>query len=69
MRVLRIAGVIAAFAVLLVGTALVFQAFDRVSHSASDTLRPFIITMAPVWLVAVAAAWVLLRPPTSSRDA
>lgn len=69
MRVLRIAGVIAAFSVLLVGTVLVFEAFDRVSHSASDTLRPFIITMAPVWLVAIAAAWVLLRPLTSSRDA
>ncbi|HEX6799018.1 MAG TPA: hypothetical protein VF116_15015 [Ktedonobacterales bacterium] len=69
MRVFRIAGVIAAFSVLLVGTVLVFEAFDRVSHSASDTLRPFIITMAPVWLVAIAAAWVLLRPPVSSRDA
>lgn len=68
MRVLRIVGAIAAFAVLLVGTALVFEAFDRVSHSASDTLRPFIITMAPVWLVAVAAAWVLLRSPASSGD-
>lgn len=68
MRVCRIAGVIVAFAVLLVGTALVFEAFDRVSHSASDTLRPFIITMAPIWLVAVAAGWVLLRPPASSRD-
>ena len=69
MRALRIVGVIAAFVVLLVGTALVFEAFDRVSHSASDTLRPFIITITPVWLVAVAAAWVLLRSPASSRDA
>ena len=68
MRTLRIAGVIAAFAVLLVGTVLVFAAFDRVSHSASDTLRPFIITMAPVWLVALAAGWILLRSPASSRD-
>ena len=68
MHALRIAGLIVAFAVLLVGTALVFAAFDRVSHSASDTLRPFIITMAPVWLVAVAAALVLLRPPASSRE-
>lgn len=69
MRALRLAGVIAAFALLLVGTALVFAAFDRVSHSASDTLRPFIITMAPVWAVAVAAAWVLLRRPAPRRDA
>ena len=69
MRGLRTASVIAAFVVLLVGTVLVFEAFDRVSHSASDTLRPFIITMAPVWLVAVAAAWVLLRSPASSPEA
>ncbi len=50
-----------AFAVLLFGTVLVFQAFDRTSNSASDTIRPFVITMAPVWAVAVAAARVLLR--------
>lgn len=61
MRRRVVASVIAAGAVLLVGTALVFEAFDRTSHSASDTLRPFIITMAPVWAVALAAAWVLLR--------
>jgi hypothetical protein len=61
MRTLRIAGVVIAFAVLLVGTVLVFAAFDRSSHSASDTLRPFIITMAPVWAVAIAGAWAWLR--------
>ncbi|HEY7779398.1 MAG TPA: hypothetical protein VIC85_04215 [Ktedonobacterales bacterium] len=68
MRGLRIAGLIVAFALLLFGTVLVFGAFDRTSHSASDTLRPFLITMAPVWAVAVAAAWVLLRSPASPRD-
>ena len=46
--------------VLMYGTALVFLAFDRDSHSASDTLRPFIITMAPVWVIAIAGARVLL---------
>jgi len=46
---------------LAAGTVLVFRAFDRGSHSASDTLRPFVLTMAPVWAVAVAAARVLLR--------
>lgn len=46
---------------LILGTALVFRAFDRDSHSASDTLRPFMLTMAPVWVVAVAATRVLLR--------
>jgi len=50
-----------AFVVLLFGTVLVFEAFDRNSHSASDTIRPFVITMAPVWAVAIAAARVLLR--------
>ena len=52
-----------AFVVLLIGTVLVFQAFDRNSNSASDTIRPFVITMAPVWAVAIAAARVLLRKP------
>lgn len=46
---------------LLSGTVLVFRAFDMHSHSASDTLRPFTITMTPVWIVGVAAARVLLR--------
>jgi hypothetical protein len=46
---------------LLLGTALVFRAFDSHSHSASDTLRPFVLTMAPVWIVSLAAARVLLR--------
>lgn len=46
---------------LLLGTAAVFRAFDLHSHSASDTLRPFVLTMAPVWIVGIAAARVLLR--------
>jgi len=50
-----------AFVFLLYGTVAVFEAFDRVSHSNSDTIRPFIITMAPVWALAIAAATVLLR--------
>ena len=65
-RSVRLVGVIVAFLVLLFGTILVFQAFDRTSHSASDTLRPFIITMFPVWLVAIAGAWALLRNPSST---
>jgi hypothetical protein len=69
MRIVRIAGVITAFVLLLVGTVMVFTAFDRVSHAASDTLRPFVITMAPVWAIALCAAWVMLRVPASSRDA
>ena len=54
-------GLAIGLALLLYGTVLVFLAFDRQSHSASDTLRPLVITMAPVWIVAVAAAMVLLR--------
>ena len=45
---------------LLTGTVLVFRAFDAHSDSASDTLRPFLLSMLPVWAVAVAAARVLL---------
>jgi uncharacterized membrane protein YphA (DoxX/SURF4 family) len=48
-------------ALLLVGTVLVFHAFDAHSHSASDTLRPFVITMGLVWAVAIAAARLVLR--------
>jgi len=55
--------VIVGFVLLVIGTVMVFMAFDRDSHSASDTIRPFVITMAPVWVVAVAAAIVVLRPP------
>ena len=54
-----------AFVVLLYGTVAVFEAFDRVSHSNSDTIRPFVITMGPVWALAIAAAVVLLRKRSS----
>jgi hypothetical protein len=60
---LRWPAVSVAFVLLVAGSVMVFMAFDRVSHSNSDTIRPFVITMAPVWAVAVAAAVVLLRGP------
>ena len=69
MRGLKIGGVIVAFVALLLGTVMVFLTFDRYSHSASETLRPFIITMLPVWAVAIAGAWALLRTNSPSRDA
>jgi uncharacterized protein (DUF486 family) len=69
MRAVRIVGVIVAFVVLLLGTVMVFLTFDRYSHSVSDTLRPFIITMAPVWAVAIAGAWALLRANAPAKDA
>ena len=50
-----------AFLFLLYGTVAVFEAFDRNSNSVSDTIRPFVITMGPVWVLAIAAARVLLR--------
>ncbi|HEY7025772.1 MAG TPA: hypothetical protein VH371_12520 [Candidatus Limnocylindrales bacterium] len=49
------------FALLLFGTATVFFALDSNSHSVSDTLRPFLITMVPLWLVALWAARIVLR--------
>jgi len=52
----------AAFIVLLAGTVMVFQAFDRQSNSNSDTIRPFLITMVPVWAVAIAGALAIVRP-------
>jgi hypothetical protein len=69
MRGLRIAGIAVAFVVLLAGTVMVFLTFDRNSHSASDTLRPFIITMAPVWAIAITGAWALLRASPPSKEA
>ena len=61
MKIGTVIWVVVAFVFLLYGTVAVFLAFDRVSHSNSDTIRPFIITMAPVWALAIAAATVLLR--------
>ena len=55
------AGLAVCGALLLAGTLLVFRAFDAHSHSASDTLRPFVLTMAPVWIVGVVAARTILR--------
>ena len=46
-RVLPIALLAAAAAV----TVFAFWMFDHNSHSASDTIRPFLITTTPVWLV------------------
>ncbi len=63
MKWTSVGGVSVALAILVFGSILVFQAFDRNSHSASDTIRPFVITMAPVWAVAIWAATVLLRRP------
>jgi hypothetical protein len=61
MKIGTLIAVAVALAILVFGSVLVFEAFDRNSHSASDTIRPFIITMGPVWALAITAAVVLLR--------
>ena len=55
-----------AFALLIAGTVMVFLVLDRHSHSASDTLRPFVITMLPVWAIALAGAKALLGRQSGS---
>ena len=59
----KVGAVALALAVLLFGTVLVFQVFDRNSNSASDTIRPFVITMGPVWALTIWAVTVELRKP------
>ncbi len=49
------------FALLIFGTVNLFFNLDAGSHSASDTLRPFLLTMVPLWLVAIWAARIVLR--------
>jgi hypothetical protein len=65
MKIGTVVWVALALIVLLYGTVAVFEAFDRVSHSNSDTIRPFVITMGPVWALAIDAAAVLLRKRSS----
>ena len=61
MRWSTAAGVAAGIAVLAYGSVLVFLAFDRNSNSASDTIRPFVITMGPVWVLAIWSGLSLIR--------
>jgi len=55
-----------AFASLIAGTVMVFLVLDRHSHSASDTVRPFVITMLPDWAIALAATKALLGRQSGS---
>ena len=64
MSAVKWSGLAAGLILLLAGTVMVFEAFDRQSHSVSDTIRPFLITMLPVWAVAIAGAMALLRRPS-----
>jgi len=55
--------VVAAAAALAVVTVAVFGIFDARSHSSSDTLRPFVLTMVPAWLAFWLACRSLLARP------
>lgn len=60
--------VIGAAAILLTtGTVLVFFAFDAHSHSVSDTIRPFVITMAPIWAGFAILIWAATRTRSRRR--
>jgi hypothetical protein len=61
MRARRVA-LVACVAVLCVSSVIVFMFFDGRSHSNSDTIRPFIITMAPAWILFV-VVWRLTAKP------
>lgn len=52
----RTAALVILFAVVLGVTVWLFLHFDSTSHSASDTLRPFVITAVPLWLIAAVIA-------------
>ena len=55
--------VITAAAALAVVTVAVFGFFDARSHSNSDTLRPFVLTMVPAWVAFwLACRFLLARP-------
>jgi len=58
----------AAFLLLVTGTVLVFVAFDSDSHSISDTIRPFVIAMAPIWAAFGLAVWAATRTGFGLRD-
>jgi hypothetical protein len=49
------------FAALALGSLLLFREIDATSHSVSDTIRPLVITIGPLWLAALVAARLVLR--------
>ena len=60
---------IALLAVTAVATVVAFWTFDRESHSARDTIRPFLITMVPVWLIVGVAVQHLTRTHRRKKPA
>jgi hypothetical protein len=53
-------GLAVCLGVLVVATVNLFLLIDAQSHSVSDTLRPFLLTMVPVWAVAIWATRIVL---------
>ena len=51
---------VASAAMLVAASVVVFLIFDSHSHSNSDTIRPFVITMAPAWILYV-LVWRFVR--------
>lgn len=49
------------FAGPALGSVLLFREIDATSHSASDTIRPLVITIGPLWLAAAVAARIVFR--------
>jgi hypothetical protein len=60
----RRAALAVGFALLILATIAVFALIDSASHSASDTLRPFLLLMVPVWTIAALVARLVLRRAT-----
>jgi hypothetical protein len=57
----KVAIVVLVFVLLAYGTVSFFLTIDASSHSVSDTLRPFLLTMVPVWGVTLWAVSIVLR--------
>jgi Na+-driven multidrug efflux pump len=60
-RKLALAAIVLAFVALTCWTVVIFVGIDRSSHSASDTLRPLIVTVVPAWGVAIAGSALILH--------
>lgn len=61
MRVALVGGLAAILTLTLAGSALTFIAVDRNLHSVSDTLRTFLILVAPLRVVVLLSSWALFR--------
>jgi len=57
---------VASAAMLVAASVVVFLIFDSRSHSNSDTIRPFVLTMAPAWILYV-LVWRFVRVKRSKE--